>query len=255
MSPKLDIAAMDRQIAELYADGLDDEATEKLVRIAQPLVQHVARRFQGRGEPLEDLVQVASIGLMKAVERFEPARGVRFSTYAMPTIIGELKRYFRDSGWALRVPRRAKELALRVRDLIEERSKELGRSPTIKEIAKDSGLNEDEIIEGMDAYSAYVVDSLDAPFDDEGRPASAVIGSEDEALELSERWASVAPLLRTLDDRQRTILYLRFVRGLTQSQIGREIGYSQMHVSRLLSETLRSLRKRATRELPRSTKG
>ena len=255
MSPELDIAAMDRQIADLYAEGLDEEATEKLVKLARPLVQHLARRFRGRGEPLEDLIQVASIGLMKTIERFELARGVRFSTYAMPTIIGELKRYFRDSGWALRVPRRAKELALRVRDLIEQRSKELGRSPTVTEIAKDSGLNEDEVIEGMDAYSAYVVDSLDAPFDDEGRPASAILGSEDEALELSERWASVAPLLRSLDDRQRKILYLRFVRGLTQSQIGREIGYSQMHVSRLLSETLRFLRKRATSELPRSSNG
>jgi RNA polymerase sigma-B factor len=241
--------ALDDRSKELFADlQTDGSAREELVRLYYPLVEYLARRFAGRGEPLDDLVQVASIGLLKAIDRFESGRGVKFSTYATPTIIGELKRHFRDKGWAMRVPRRLQEIGLQLGALVPEMYQELGRSPTVSEIAKRAGFSQEEVLEGMDAIQAYSVASLDAPTDEEGTSSLQKLGAEDEQLELLEGWANVAPLLRKLPERERLILYYRFVSGLTQSQIADKLNMSQMHVSRLLTRTLTTLR-RAVGEL------
>ncbi len=218
------------------------EAREELVKMNYPLVEYLVRRFRGRGEPLDDLMQVASIGLLKAIDRFDIDRDVEFSTYATPTIIGELKRHFRDKGWAIRVPRRLQEIGMQITKIVATLSQELGRSPTVQEIAEKAGITEDEVIEGMDTVHAYSTLSLDAPAGDEGTTSLETLGAEDETLELLESWASVAPLLQELPSRERRILYLRFFRGLTQSQIAQELNISQMHVSRLLSRTLVQLR-------------
>jgi RNA polymerase sigma-B factor len=191
---------------------------------------------------VEDLVQVASIGLLKAIDRFDSARGVKFSTYATPTIVGELKRHFRDKGWAMRVPRRLQEISLQLSRVVGDLYQELGRSPTVPEIAERTGLSDEDVLEGMEAVQAHSLPSLDAPTDEEGTTSGAVLGAEDETFELLEAWASVAPHLERLADRERTILYFRFFRGLTQSQIADRLGISQMHVSRILSRTLAGLR-------------
>ena len=233
----------DARSEELFAAlPSDPSARDDLVRLHYPLVEYLARRFAGRGEPLEDLVQVASIGLLKAIDRFDTERGVKFSTYATPTIIGELKRHFRDKGWAMRVPRRLQEIGLQLSRIVSEMYQELGRSPTVPEIAVRSGLSEEDVLEGMDAIHAHSIGSLDAPTDEEGQTGAGRLGAEDETYELLEGWASVAPHLEKLPDRERNILYLRFFRGLTQSQIADKLGISQMHVSRILSRTLLTLR-------------
>lgn len=238
----------DRLIDEERSDELfrrlpeEPDAREALVRLHYPLVEYLANRFTGRGEPLDDLVQVASIGLLKAIDRFDSARGVKFSTYATPTIVGELKRHFRDKGWALRVPRRLQEVGLQLSRLVSELYQELGRSPTVPEISQRAGLSEDEVIEGMDAIHAHSIPSLDAPTDDEGSTQLGRLGAEDETYELLEGWASVAPHIEKLQERERVILYLRFFRGMTQSQIADKLAISQMHVSRILARTLRTLR-------------
>jgi RNA polymerase sigma-B factor len=228
--------------------GTDPNARDELVIMHQPLAEYLARRFSGRGEPLEDLVQVAMVALIKAIDRFDPGREVKFSTYATATIIGELKRHFRDKGWALRVPRRLQETGLRVSRVVSELSQELGRSPTVKEIAERTGLSPEEVVEGMDTVHAYSTTSLDAPIDDEGTSSAQQIGAEDATLEVLEGWASVAPALKRLPARERRILYLRFFRGLSQTRIAEELGISQMHVSRLLSRTLRQLREKIAGE-------
>jgi RNA polymerase sigma-B factor len=234
---------------ELFGQlGKDPGARDELVIMHQPLAEYLARRFSGRGEPLEDLVQVAMVALIKAIDRFDPGREVKFSTYATATIVGELKRHFRDKGWALRVPRRLQETGLRVSRVVSELSQELGRSPTVKEIAERTGLSSEEVVEGMDTVHAYSTTSLDAPIDDEGTSSAQQIGAEDETLEVLEGWASVAPALRRLPARERRILYLRFFRGLSQTRIAQELGISQMHVSRLLSRTLRQLREKIAGE-------
>lgn len=238
--PALDLGAIDARAAELAVAGFDERTRDEFVRLASPLAARLARRFAGRGEPLDDLVQVAHLGLMKAVDRFDPARAVRFSTYATPTIIGELKRHFRDTGWVIHVPRVLKDRALAVRAVIPELSQELKRSPMVGEIAARTGLDIDDVIEALDASDAYTPDSLDAPAG-EGQ-MTIDVRDEDASLELVERWASIEPLLERLDERERKILYLRFVRELTQNEIATQIGYSQMHVSRLLARTLRHMR-------------
>jgi RNA polymerase sigma-B factor len=235
--------------AQLFARlGEDPNARDELVIMHQPLAEYLARRFSGRGEPLEDLVQVAMVALIKAIDRFDPDREVKFSTYATATIVGELKRHFRDKGWALRVPRRLQETGLRVSRVVSELSQELGRSPTVNEIAERTGLSSEEVIEGMDTVHAYSTTSLDAPIDEEGTSSAQQIGAEDETLEVLEGWASVAPALKRLPARERRILYLRFFRGMSQTRIADELGISQMHVSRLLSRTLRQLREKMAGE-------
>ena len=214
----------------------------RLIESHLGLVEYLARRFAGRGEPLDDLIQVATIGLVKAVDRFDPDREVEFSTYATPTIVGELKRHFRDKGWAVRVPRRLQELNLRLGSVIGRLSQDLQRSPTVAEIAEAAGATEDEVLEGLDSAHAYSLISLDAPTGDEGLSYHEQLGDEDESLTALEDRISVTPLLHQLPPRERRMLYLRFFKGLTQSEIADELGISQMHVSRLLGKTLALLR-------------
>ncbi|MCX5560633.1 RNA polymerase sigma factor SigF [Streptomyces sp. NBC_00038] len=221
------------------------ELRNQLVRMHLPLVEHLARRFRNRGEPLDDLTQVATIGLIKSVDRFDPERGVEFSTYATPTVVGEIKRHFRDKGWAVRVPRRLQELRLALTTATAELSQLHGRSPTVHELAEKLGISEEEVLEGLESANAYSTLSLDVPDTDDESPAVAdTLGSEDEALEGVEYRESLKPLLEDLPPREKRILLLRFFGNMTQSQIAQEVGISQMHVSRLLARTLAQLREK-----------
>jgi RNA polymerase sigma-B factor len=241
-----------RRSAELFAqlrapdatDAGKEGAREGLVHLHLPLVEHCARRFRNRGEPFEDLVQVGTIGLLKSIDRFDLERGVEFSTYATPTIIGEIKRYFRDKGWAIRVPRRLQELRMQIGSATAELTQSLGRSPTPRELADKIGCTVEDVLEGIESSNAYSTLSLDASDNDEDGAASMLdaIGVEDENLAHVEIRESIKPLLDKLGAREKKILLLRFFKNMTQSQIAEEIGVSQMHVSRLLSRTLEQLR-------------
>ncbi|MEW2298720.1 RNA polymerase sigma factor SigF [Streptomyces sp. NPDC006655] len=221
------------------------ELRNQLVRMHLPLVEHLARRFRNRGEPLDDLTQVATIGLIKSVDRFDPDRGVEFSTYATPTVVGEIKRHFRDKGWAVRVPRRLQELRLALTTATAELSQQHGRSPTVHELAEKLAISEEEVLEGLESANAYSTLSLDVPDTDDESPAVAdTLGAEDEALEGVEYRESLKPLLEDLPPREKRILLLRFFGNMTQSQIAQEVGISQMHVSRLLARTLAQLREK-----------
>jgi len=225
-------------------------ARDALVTLHLPLVQFLARRFRDRGEPLEDLVQVGTIGLIKAVDRFDVERGVELSTYATPTVVGEIKRHFRDKGWAIRVPRRLQELRISIGQATAELSQRSGRSPTVAELATHLGISEEEVIEGLEGALAYSTTSLDAQTaaDDGSHPLSDRFGEEDVGLENVEYRESLKPLLAALPARERRILVLRFFHGMTQSQIAEEVGISQMHVSRLLARSLTALREGLTEE-------
>jgi len=221
------------------------DARDGLVRLHLPLVEHCARRFRNRGEPLEDLVQVGTIGLIKSIDRFDLERGVEFSTYATPTVVGEIKRHFRDKGWAIRVPRRLQELRMQIGTTTAELTQDLGRSPTPRELAATIGCSVEEIIEGIESSNAYSTLSLDAAEDagDEGGVSMLdMMGLDDAELEHIEIRESIKPLLEALPAREKRILLLRFFRNKTQSEIAAEIGVSQMHVSRLLTRTLDQLR-------------
>lgn len=231
-----------RRLFRRLQDSGDPETRSKLIECHLGLVEYLARRFAGRGEPLDDLIQVATIGLVKAVDRFDPERQVEFSTYATPTIVGELKRHFRDKGWAVRVPRRLQELNLRLGSVISQLSQDIQRSPTVAEIAAAADATEDEVLEALDSAHAYSLISLDAGTTEEGLSYHEQIGDEDEGLSALEERLSVAPLVRELTPRERRMLYLRFFKGMTQSEIAQELGISQMHVSRLLAKTLATLR-------------
>ncbi|MFC4493648.1 RNA polymerase sigma factor SigF [Streptomyces ovatisporus] len=221
------------------------ELRNHLVRMHLPLVEHLARRFRNRGEPLDDLTQVATIGLIKSVDRFDPERGVEFSTYATPTVVGEIKRHFRDKGWAVRVPRRLQELRLSLTSATAELSQLHGRAPTVHELAQRLSISEEEVLEGLESANAYSTLSLDVPDTDDESPAVAdTLGAEDDALEGVEYRESLKPLLEELPPREKKILLLRFFGNMTQSQIAQEVGISQMHVSRLLARTLAQLRDR-----------
>jgi RNA polymerase sigma-B factor len=254
------IEATRRRSAELFAQLRDDAAAtptreaarEGLVHLHLPLVEHCARRFRNRGEPFEDLVQVGTIGLLKSIDRFDLDRGVEFSTYATPTIIGEIKRYFRDKGWAIRVPRRLQELRMQIGSASADLTQSLGRSPTARELAERIGCSVEEILEGLESSNAYSTLSLDAGDGDEDGPGTMLdaIGILDENLEHVEIRESIKPLLDRLGAREKRILLLRFFKNMTQSQIAEEIGVSQMHVSRLLSRTLEELRTSLEAEPP-----
>jgi len=215
-----------------------------LVELHLPLAEYLARRFGNRGEPHEDLVQVATIGLIKAIDRFDLDRGVAFSTYATPTIVGEIKRHFRDRGWTIRVPRRLQEIQAVINQAVSDLGQELGRSPTVAELAARVGMSEEEILEGLESANAYSPLSLDAP-DPSGELGAVIdqLGDYDDALDAVIDRETVKPLLDRLDARAKRILLLRFFRNMTQSQIAEELGISQMHVSRLLSRTLADLRR------------
>jgi len=242
-----------RQNTLLFGVFRDGDASERdrldardgLVSLHLPLVEHCARRFRNRGEPFEDLVQVGTIGLIKSIDRFDLDRGVEFSTYATPTIIGEIKRYFRDKGWAIRVPRRLQELRMQITATTAELTQSLGRSPTPRELAEGIGCSVEDIVEGIESSNAYSTLSLDAT-DDSGEDGGAsmleLMGLDDEELDHIDIRESIKPLLEALPSREKRILLLRFFKNKTQSEIADEIGVSQMHVSRLLSRTLAQLR-------------
>ena len=228
------------------ADG-DPDLRDELIEAHLRLAEHLARRFANRGVPLDDLIQVASLGLVKAVDRFEPERGLEFSTFATPTIVGELKRYFRDKGWSVRVPRRIQELHVELNSLVGELTQRLGRSPTVAELATASHTSEEEVLEAMEASQAYRSASIDAPSgdgSDEGGGLSAQLGGDDVGLFHAEDRMVLDELLAGLPGRERLMLHLRFYQGMTQAQIADRLGISQMHVSRLLSRSLALLRER-----------
>jgi len=252
-TPDGGVEATRQRSAELFSvlqdaaseDQARETAREDLVHLHLPLVEHCARRFRNRGEPFEDLVQVGTIGLLKSIDRFDVDRGVEFSTYATPTIIGEIKRYFRDKGWAIRVPRRLQELRMQIGSASAELTQSLGRSPTPRELAETIGCTVEDVLDGIESSNAYSTLSLDASDDSEDGAAATMldaIGVDDENLEHVEIRESIKPLLDRLDAREKKILLLRFFKNMTQSQIAEEIGVSQMHVSRLLSRTLDQLR-------------
>ncbi|MDN5892956.1 MAG: RNA polymerase sigma factor SigF [Nocardioides sp.] len=247
------LTAMKQASADLFAIIGDPESSEAvrqsarddLVQLHGPLVDHCARRFRNRGEPFEDLVQVGTIGLIKSVDRFDTDRGVEFSTYATPTIIGEIKRHFRDKGWAIRVPRRLQELRMHISAASAELSQSLGRSPTPSELAGRIGCAVEDVIEGIESSNAYSTLSLDAGGDSAEDGAMSMLdtmGVDDAGIEHVELRESLRPLLEQLPAREKNILLLRFFKNMTQSQIATEVGVSQMHVSRLLTRTLDHLR-------------
>jgi RNA polymerase sigma-B factor len=242
-----------RDLFEQLAHLPEDDETRlrirsELVELHLPLVEYLARRFRNRGEWLDDLTQVATIGLIKSIDRFDLDRGVEFSTYATPTIVGEIKRHFRDKGWAVRVPRRLQELKLSLTKAIGDLAQRLGRAPTVSELAEHLQMSEDEVLEGLESANAYSTVSLDAPDsgDDDAPAVAESLGMVDEALEGVEYRESLKPLLEQLPPREKRILLLRFFGNMTQSQIATELGISQMHVSRLLARTLTQLREGLT---------
>jgi RNA polymerase sigma-B factor len=230
-----------RRLAELPDCPERDRIRTSLVERHLPLVRHFARRYAGRGEPLDDLLQAGSVGLVKAVDRFDPARGLEFSTYAAPTILGEIRRHFRDRTWAVHVHRHLQEVTMEVTRLVEALTHELNRSPSVAELAARAGRTEEEVLEALECAAAYTADSLDAPTD-EDRALGDRLGGEDPALAGVELHESLGPALATLPERERRILQLRFYGNQTQSQIAAQLGISQMHVSRLLARTLAQLR-------------
>jgi len=220
-------------------------ARDELVKRFLPLARQLARRYQRGNEPLDDLVQVASIGLVKAVDRYDPERGTAFSSYAVPTILGELKRYFRDAGWAVHVPRGMQERVMNVNNSISKLSRELGRSPTAHEIASDINEDVELVLEAMEAAIAYDAVSLDTPRtseEEDGDTYADTVGEVDERFELIEYTSAIGPTLRALPERDRLVLKLRFEDDLTQLEIAERIGVSQMHVSRLIRRALKRLR-------------
>ena len=235
----------DRELLRRYHEDGDREARQQLIEQYLPLVRSLARRYDRRGEPLEDLVQVGSIGLIKAIDRFDVSRGFELTTYATPNIIGEIKRHFRDKGWAIRVPRGLQELNVRLSKLTEELTVQLERSPTVAELAAAAGVDEEQALEAIETGHAYSTVSLSSPIGvengDDLDPMES-IGEIDPEFEISEDRTLVAPGLSALDERERRILHLRFYEGLTQSQIAQQVGISQMHVSRLIRRSLEKMR-------------
>jgi RNA polymerase sigma-B factor len=227
-----------------YRDTRDAEIQEELMRRFEPLARRLARRYHSGGEPLEDLVQVATIGLLSAISKFDPERGFAFTSYATPTILGELKRYFRDTGWALHVPRGIKERALELSAETEKLSLRLGRSPSVGELAGALGISEEETLDAIEAYHGRYATPLDESPEDDERPGprTQTLGSEDEQLEVAEYLAVIAQGVDALSDTERMALFLRFARDMTQAEIADRIGVSQMQVSRLLRGAIDKLR-------------
>lgn len=222
-------------------------ARERLITRFLPLAESLARKFS-RGKHDDDLAQVAAFGLIKAIDRFDADRGIAFSSFAVPTIVGELKRYRRDHGWAVKPPRSLMELALKLPQTTDQLHRSLGRSPTVAELAEALDVTSEQILEGMEASEATYASSLDAPIGGEDGDGSFLdsFGAEDERLQRADEMLTLLPSLKSFPPRERLILFLRFERDLTQSEIAREIGISQMHVSRLLRQSLVRLREMAT---------
>ncbi|HEX2495647.1 MAG TPA: SigB/SigF/SigG family RNA polymerase sigma factor [Gaiellaceae bacterium] len=245
------MAGDDKILLRRYHEDGDLAAREELIERYMSLVRSLARRYAYRGEQLDDLVQIGAIGLIKAIDRFDLERGVELTTYATPNIIGEIKRHFRDKGWAVRVPRGLQELNVQVSKLIEQLTVQLGRSPTIPELAKAAGVEEEYVLEALESGRAYSSVSLSTGggSDEDGEldPLES-LGTIEHEYEVSEDRAVLAPGFKVLDARERKILHLRFFTGLTQSQIAAEIGISQMHVSRLIRRSLEKIREEIAEE-------
>jgi RNA polymerase sigma-B factor len=240
---------IERALLIRYHRTGDLAAREELVERCLPLARELARRYTYTDEPFDDLVQVASLGLIKAIDRFDPERGAKFSSYAAPTILGELKRHFRDKGWALHVPRDLQERTLAVSREAEALSKQLGRSPKPREVASAVGCSVEEVLEAQQVAASYEAASLDAPTardDDGAAPLVDLLGGEDSAYELVADRDAIASSWKALPDMERSVLELRFVHNLNQREIGERIGYSQMHVSRVLRRALSRLETAAT---------
>jgi RNA polymerase sigma-B factor len=238
-------------MADLPAGPDRERVRARLIELYIPLAEYLARRFRNRGEPLDDLVQVANLGLIKSVDGYDPNRGAAFTSYAIPMIVGELKRHFRDKGWDVRVPRRLQELRMEITKVSGDLAQELGRSPTVADLAIRLGVSEEEIIEGLDCGQAYRALSLDAPVGGEGAEAGQaglveLLGEVDHDLENVENREALRPLVARLPVREQKIIAMRFFGNMTQSQIADELGISQMHVSRLLAQSLRALREGLT---------
>jgi RNA polymerase sigma-B factor len=239
------VAENDKALLRRYHEHGDLQAREQLIEQYMSLVRSLARRYSYRGEQLEDLVQIGAIGLIKAIDRFDLERGVELTTYATPNIIGEIKRHFRDKGWSVRVPRGLQELNVQLSRLVEQLTVQLGRSPTIPELAKAAGVQEEEVLEALESGRAYTSLSLSVGGgggDDDDLDPLESIGTEEHQYEVSEDRAVLAPGFKALDERERKILQLRFFEGLTQSQIAQQVGISQMHVSRLIRRSLEKIR-------------
>ncbi len=233
------------QLFEAWQDDADQKARETLVRRFTPLARSLARRYGRSSEPFEDLLQVAMLGLLKAIDRFDPERGHAFASFAVPTILGEMRRYFRDSGWAVHVPRTLQERTLKVSEAQEQLTRAHGRPPTVNQLATYLELSVEEINEALQTARVYDVTSLDAPRlgkDGESRSFAESIGDRDGRFELVELDATISGVIKELPERERRILHMRFVEELTQTQIAQRVGISQMQVSRLLRRTLQRLR-------------
>ncbi|MEV4507374.1 RNA polymerase sigma factor SigF [Dactylosporangium sp. NPDC049525] len=233
-------------LGDLPAGADRDRVRGRLIELYIPLAEYLARRFRNRGEQFDDLVQVANLGLIKSVDGYDPTRGAAFTSYAIPMIVGELKRHFRDKGWDVRVPRRLQELRLEISKVSGDLAQDLGRSPTVADLATRLGVSEEEIIEGLDCGQAYRALSLDAPAGDSAEPGATglgdLLGGEDPDMANVENRESLRPILAKLPEREQKIIAMRFHGNLTQSQIAAQLGISQMHVSRLLAGALRTLR-------------
>src|SRR6266704_2556168 len=235
----------DKVLLRRYHEDGDLQAREQLIERYMSLVRSLARRYAYRGEQLDDLVQIGAIGLIKAIDRFDLERGVELTTYATPNIIGEIKRHFRDKGWSVRVPRGLQELNVQLSRLIEQLTVQLSRSPTIPELAKAAGVEEEQVLEALEsgrAYSSLSLNTGGTQEDGEELDPLESIGTDEHQYEVSEDRAVLAPGFRVLEERERKILHLRFFEGLTQSQIAQQVGISQMHVSRLIRRSLEKIR-------------
>jgi RNA polymerase sigma-B factor len=235
----------DRELLRRYHETGDTSARERLIARHLPLVRALARRYAGRGEPLEDIEQVGAIGLIKAIDRFDLEREVSLATYATPNVVGEIKRHFRDKGWAIRVPRSLQELNAKMSGTIDDLTASLGHSPSVAEIASSLGTTTEEVLEALEVGTAYTALSLDAGpggGDDDGGGPMETIGSEDAGFDRSEDRATLSPALAQLPAREREILRMRFEEGLPQTQIAERVGLSQMHVSRLIRRSLATMR-------------
>ena len=238
--------ADERALLRRYAADPTPAVREELVARFMPLARRLASRYSGGAEPFDDLVQVASVGLVKAIDRFEPDRGTAFSTFAVPTILGELKRHFRDRGWSIHVPREVQERILKVEKALAELPARLGRAATVDDIAEKLGVTPEQVLEAMHASQGHHAVSLDASptmgDGEEHAPLRERIGSQDIGFETVEYGASIEGALSEISERDREILHLRFVEDMTQSEIAKRVGVSQMHVSRILRSTLEILR-------------
>ena len=235
----------DKILLRRYHEDGDLQAREQLIEQYMSLVRSLARRYSYRGEQLEDLVQIGAIGLIKAIDRFDLERGVELTTYATPNIIGEIKRHFRDKGWSVRVPRGLQELNVQLSRLVEQLTVQYSRSPTIPELAKAAGVEEELVLEALESGRAYTSLSLSVGGgggDDDDLDPLESLGTEEHQYEVSEDRAVLAPGFKALGERERKILQLRFFEGLTQSQIAQQVGISQMHVSRLIRRSLEKIR-------------